>query len=452
MACQGKIRALCKNDNCEICNNASLKYILQQKQIQHLYLESNPPSHHVLPHSGTDINMKCATCPHEYPTIPSNITLGKRCPYCNKGKLCENVRTCEHCLPRCLISSKQPFFKEDYYVKENQPPIETITLHCNTRYKFKCSTCLHIIIQSPDGIFKGKWCNYCTGDALCPVDIDCEFCFKKSFASHPHSIHLSNPKEIENPKQYTLHSGQYTDFTCTDCNHSFNMRIADVSSGQWCPYCSWPTVKLCNQLPQCFHCYQRSIASHPLICYFDYENDNNIQIPEFICMFSNIHTLWLKCNRNHSFQITPTHLSQGRWCPDCRLKTEQKVYSWLCKIVLDLKRQFKPIWCKNPENNAQLSYDFNIESKKVIIEIDGNQHLIDIPLWKSLATDVIKRDKLKMDYAISNGYHIIRILQEDIWYDKYDWQSELLAKLLNLPEIPSRIFMCKNNEYDNHKL
>ena len=33
MACQGKLRLLCKQDNCQLCNNASLKYILQQKKI-----------------------------------------------------------------------------------------------------------------------------------------------------------------------------------------------------------------------------------------------------------------------------------------------------------------------------------------------------------------------------------------------------------------------------------
>lgn len=462
MACQGKVRALCKKNDCVTCTNASLKFILQENKIEHLYVDSNPLSHHLLPHSRTDIKMNCETCPHEYPTIPSNITSNKGCPYCKIGKLCENVRTCEHCLPRCIISSTQPFFKEEYYVKENQPLLETITLHGNTRYKFKCPTCLHIITQSPDGIFKGKWCDYCTGDALCPIDVECEFCFKKSFASHSRSIHLSNPKEIENPKQYTLHSGKYTDFNCKDCNHSFNMRIADVADGQWCPYCSWkndrvngregPTKKLCNQLPQCVHCYERSIASHPLIGHFDYENKKNTKIPEFICRFSNTYKLWLKCNNKHLFPITAAHLSEGRWCPECRLKTEMKVNSWLCKIVPDLKRQFKPIWCKNPENNAQLSYDFHIESKKVIIEVDGNQHLIDIPSWRSISSDVIARDKLKMDYAITNGYHIIRILQEDIWYDRYDWKSELLTALSDLPSVSSRIFMCKDKEYDKHKL
>jgi hypothetical protein len=51
--------------------------------------------------------------------------------------------------------------------------------------------------------------------------------------------------------------------------------------------------------------------------------------------------------------------------------------------------------------------DFSIPNKKIDIEIDGNQHLIDIPSWKSLATNVVARDKLKMNYAIANGYHII---------------------------------------------
>ena len=447
MACQGKTRSLCKQANCDICSNASLKYILQVKKIENLYVESNPPSHHLLPYSRTVINMKCVKCPHIYPTIPSNITSGNGCPYCNKGKLCENVINCLHCLPRCLISSE----KAKYYVKENQPCIKTVTIQCNTPLKFTCPTCYHEITMSPDNIFKGRWCNYCTGMELCSINSVCDFCFKKSFASHPHSLHLSNPKEIENPRQYTLHSGQYTDFTCSECNHSFNMRIADVANGQWCPYCSWPTKKLCNQLPQCFHCYKRSIASHPLISHVDHENNINKKIPEFICMFSNTDLIWLKCSKKHSFSITPAHLCGGRWCPKCYLKTEAKMYSWLCEILSDVIRQFKPAWCKNLDSGAQLSFDFCIESKKVIIEVDGNQHFVDVPGWKSLSNNVRQRDKLKMEYAINNGYHIIRILQEDIWNDKYEWKSELLTLLSNLPETPTRIFICKQDEYNIYK-
>jgi hypothetical protein len=446
MACIGKIRSLCKKDDCEPCNKASFKQILKEKEIEHLYLysKSNPPSHHLLPHSRSDIIMKCDSCRHEYPTKPTNITSGRGCPYCNKGKLCENVKTCSHCLPRCFLSSN----RADYYIGENQPNIETITLRCNTLYKFKCPDCLHIIEKSPDAIFKGKWCDYCNpyGDSLCPPESDCKFCYEKSFASHPRSDYLY----IENPRQYTLHSGKYTDFTCPDCNHSFNMRIADVTDGQWCPYCAWPTRRLCNQLPQCFHCYQRSIASHPLISYFDYKMNKNV--PEFICMFSS-EPIWLLCKQKHSFSITPAHLSEGRWCPKCYLKTEEKIYSWLCEMyeTSDIIRQFKPDWCKNPENGSQLSYDFNIISKKVIIELDGNQHFIDIPSWKSKSNKVRNRDKLKMDYAIHNGYHIIRVIQEDIWYDRYDWRLEVFTLLSNLPENPSRIFMCKLNEYDIYK-
>ena len=54
-----------------------------------------------------------------------------------------------------------------------------------------------------------------------------------------------------------------------------------------------------------------------------------------------------------------------------------------------------------------------------------------------------------MRCANENGYSIIRILQKDIWYDKYDWLQELLNnidKIVNDKSIQN-IYMCKNDEY-----
>ena len=54
-----------------------------------------------------------------------------------------------------------------------------------------------------------------------------------------------------------------------------------------------------------------------------------------------------------------------------------------------------------------------------------------------------------MKCANDNGFSIIRILQDDVYYDRYDWLNELL---LNIEKITNEntvqnIFMCKNDEY-----
>jgi very-short-patch-repair endonuclease len=59
---------------------------------------------------------------------------------------------------------------------------------------------------------------------------------------------------------------------------------------------------------------------------------------------------------------------------------------------------------------------------KLIIEIDGPHHFIQVSNWKS-PKETQARDKYKENIAIENGYTIFRILQEDIWYNMNDWET-----------------------------
>ena len=54
-----------------------------------------------------------------------------------------------------------------------------------------------------------------------------------------------------------------------------------------------------------------------------------------------------------------------------------------------------------------------------------------------------------MNYANENGYSIIRILQKDVYYNKYDWLSELINNIEKITneKIVQNIYMCKNDEY-----
>ena len=54
-----------------------------------------------------------------------------------------------------------------------------------------------------------------------------------------------------------------------------------------------------------------------------------------------------------------------------------------------------------------------------------------------------------MKCANENNYKMIRILQEDVYRNKYDWKTELnnnIQKLMNSEKIQN-IYMCKNDEY-----
>jgi very-short-patch-repair endonuclease len=74
---------------------------------------------------------------------------------------------------------------------------------------------------------------------------------------------------------------------------------------------------------------------------------------------------------------------------------------------------------------------------------------VQVSNWDS-PENVKKRDLIKMKYANENGYSMIRILQEDVLYKRYNWFEEIkvvINCLIEKKEVEN-VFMCKNNEYD----
>lgn len=129
-----------------------------------------------------------------------------------------------------------------------------------------------------------------------------------------------------------------------------------------------------------------------------------------------------------------------------RVKTERKLGIWLKKQDFDITPQAKFEWCKNKRH---LPFDFCIESLKSLIELDGGGHFIQVANWDA-PEETTKTDVYKMRQAILNGYTIIRILQEDVYYDRNDWQNKLLSQLINR-EHPIIKYISNDNCYNKHK-
>ena len=71
--------------------------------------------------------------------------------------------------------------------------------------------------------------------------------------------------------------------------------------------------------------------------------------------------------------------------------------------------------------------------------------------WKS-PEETRTVDLYKMKCANSNGFSVIRILQEDVYYDTYDWLDELCTTIIKIVQkkIVQNIYLCKNNEYEHY--
>ena len=152
------------------------------------------------------------------------------------------------------------------------------------------------------------------------------------------------------------------------------------------------------------------------------------------------------CKKHGEFLQTPYYHSRGAGCPTCVNKTESKLYEKLITIYPSLQTQFKQDWCMK---KSYLPFDFCIPEHNIIIELDGRQHFQQVANWSS-GEDQFENDKYKEECANQNRYSIIRLLQEDVFYDTYDWIKELCYAIeeVKSSEGITNIYLCKNGEYD----
>jgi very-short-patch-repair endonuclease len=327
--------------------------------------------------------------------------------------------------------------KSKFWSNRNEKKPNEVALNSHKKFWFDCE-CGHLFEQDPNHInIWNRWCPYCSNQKLCENN-ECISCNNKSFASHPKSIYLSNTNELT-ARQLFLNSNKKFKFNCDKCEHTFNITLNKITSlSRWCPYCS--NQKLCEN-KECSMCWNKSFAS---IDRNKFLNDKSI----------NSRTLFKNSNKIYEFNcdicnnIFPGYLScvtKGVWCPLCLNKTELIVFNELKQKYKNLVTQYKVNWCKN---KTYLPFDFVIEERKIIIELDGNQHIKQVSNWNS-PQEIQKRDLYKMKCANDNGFSVIRILQEDVFKNKYEWLNELInniEKIINENRVQN-IYMCKNNEY-----
>ncbi len=337
-------------------------------------------------------------------------------------------------------------------------------LGTHDKYWFDCE-CGHSFYSSINHVSDGGWCAYCCNPPkkLCENNMDkhCVSCYDKSFASYKQCINNCDEKcdhklkvecwditenKIEPSSAFKGDNDKYW-FKCYQCNHNFQQQLNVTTKGSWCSYCSKTSSIFCEKSTkgECNHCFDKSFVSQPKSVYWDYEK--NINVNPYNITKSNGNKYWFICEKGHSFYISCSNIYGGKWCCYCINKTEQKLYDKLHIIYPILKQQYKVDWCKNIRH---LPFDLVLEEQNIIIELDGPQHFRNIyHKWRTPEEEQIN-DKYKMKCANDNGFSVIRVLQEDVFYDTYDWLNELDTSIKKLikEKFTQNIYLCKNNEYD----
>lgn len=199
---------------------------------------------------------------------------------------------------------------------------------------------------------------------------------------------------------------------------------------------------MCHESSNCTTCFNKSFASFEKSKYW---SPRNVLKPIQVLKHSGS-KYWFCCDKcDTEFESRISHVTDGSWCPKCRYKTEDNVYKILVQIHPTIKTQFKVEWCKEVKH---LPFDFVLEDIKIIIELDGEQHFIQVAKWKTPEHNR-KRDLYKMKCANKNGFSVIRLLQDDVYKNRYDWLGELNSNIERIrhENRVQNIYMCKKNEY-----
>nr|WNL49759.1 restriction endonuclease [Marseillevirus sp.] len=433
MDCETRTRGrLCGKKECGPCFKRSFASHEKSKYLKEG--QGNPLS--MARQSNKKFWFECGKCKHSFEMRLADISKGQFCPFCSSKQLC-SFDGCGPCFEKSFASSDKVEFWS--FEKNKQSPRE-VFISSNKKFWFECGICKHSFEMGLYSVSGGQFCPFCPNQKLCSSN-ECKICFKKSFASSDKAGFWSFEKNKQSPREVFISSNKKFWFKCERCKHSFEMMLNSVSNGHFCPFCS--SQKLCSS-DECEPCFEKSFASSDKAKFWNVEK--NKQSPREVFISSN-KKFWFECEKKHVFSSVLNSISSGTWCPKCKNKTEAKLFSFLEENFEEPIHQFKVSWCKNPEKNAFLPFDFCVS--RTIIELDGRQHYEQVRNWKS-PEEQQKTDRYKEEQAVKNGYSVLRILQDDVWNDKINWKSLLLEhvkdyetpitkKLWELPSNPQHI-------------
>lgn len=384
----------------------------------------------------------CDKCDHDFQKKPNVIVALKTwCMYCTNQTLC-NDEDCEDCFSKSFASHEYAIYWS--YEKNLVTPRE-VFLGSKKDYWFKCFKCNHEFLKKLKRIkATNSWCQFCNSTLLC--EEKCEYCFNKSLASDPRSQYFVRSESGKKPNQIVKKGLEVCTFKCPDCEHEFSSIIGSIVCGdQWCSFCSsrrWCEDKTCEK------CFNMSFASNEKAQYIV---DKSIDLSRVRKSYRDKHDFCCeKCNNVFSKVID--HISQGSWCPKCYNKGELKLFDTLKIEYPNIECQKLYNWCKGDKGRC-FPFDFVISDKKIIIELDGDQHFRHTnPKWRS-PEEQRKRDVYKMLCANKQQYFVIRLLQTDVLYNKNNWKSFLDNAIKNISNAEKNIvnqYISKNGVYANH--
>ena len=242
---------------------------------------------------------------------------------------------------------------QDEYVnelKEKNPSIEVIGQYDGASVKIlhKCLVCGHEWEVKPTHVLSGHGCPNCysLNRNMTEEEFKNKLAYKVPYA------------EIEQFDRYNTN----VIVKCLLCNKSWTSNKHHLLNGKGCPNCRNKRISDNNRMPE-----------SDFIERIHYYNPHIIPLTEYQASSKPITLKCLDCGYIWTIKRT-CGLLQGHGCPKCHLhKQEKRISSFLKENNIVYKEQVKFDDLVGI-NGGQLSYDFYIPSKNLLVEYQGKQH------------------------------------------------------------------------------
>lgn len=139
----------------------------------------------------------------------------------------------------------------------------------------------------------------------------------------------------------------------------------------------------------------------------------------------------LKCGKFFTTNYKKLSTSNLHQCDYNLSQGEFLVKKYLEDNKIPFVTQYNTLKCVNPKTNNILPYDFEISNKKIIIEVQGKQHIEFTPHFHKTINDFYYqqyKDKIKKDFALKNGYTFLEIFYNQFNDNEY---KKILNKTIN---------------------
>jgi len=348
---------------------------------------------------------------HDFKMRLCDVTIGRWCLTCHQTPSYEQSFASNEERAACWHATKNGKVK----------PRDVFKSSPNKKYWFTCDNNHDFDIRLND-VTGGHWCSSCHQTPS----------YEQSFASNEERAsywHTTKNGKVK-PRDVFKSSHKKYWFTC-DNGHDFDIRLNDVTGGNWCPSC--------HQTPS----YDRSFASNEERAACWHITKNGKVKPRDVFKSSG-KKYWFTCDNGHDFDTKLSNVTNLRqWCSSCVNKTETHVFETLRDKGYDVGKKSNRKMFK-----TKYRYDIIIDDKKVIVEVDGAQHFRQVSNWVSYE-ETYKTDIYKEELAYKNGYRVVRISQEYVWYrqiakNKTEWISKLVKAIENEHE---NQFISDSDEY-----